>query len=58
MKIAVTGALGHIGSYIIRNLASDVKNIEFLLLDNFLTQGILLYLVLIVIRDINFMKLM
>ena len=38
MKIAVTGALGHIGSYIIRNLASNVKNIEFLLLDNFLTQ--------------------
>ena len=29
MKMAVAGALGHIGSYIIRNLAWDVKNIEF-----------------------------
>ncbi len=38
MKIAVTGALGHIGSYIIRDLGLRNPNYEFLLLDNFLTQ--------------------
>ena len=38
MKIAITGALGHIGSYIIRNMALKDSKHEFLLIDNFLTQ--------------------
>ena len=38
MKIAITGALGHIGSYIIRDLGLKNPNYKFLLLDNFLTQ--------------------
>ena len=38
MKIAVTGALGHIGSYLIRDLAYQFPNSEIVLLDNMLTQ--------------------
>jgi len=38
MKIVVTGALGHIGSRLIRDLAGAMKNIEFTLIDNMLTQ--------------------
>lgn len=38
MKIVVTGALGHIGSRLIRQLPDVFSNLEFLLLDNFSTQ--------------------
>lgn len=38
MKIIISGALGHIGSYLIRRLPEYFLNNEFLLLDNFLTQ--------------------
>lgn len=38
MKIVVTGALGHIGSYLIRDLAAQFPGTEILLLDNLLTQ--------------------
>lgn len=38
MKIVVTGALGHIGSYLIRALATQFPGAEILLLDNLLTQ--------------------
>ncbi len=38
MKIVVTGALGHIGSYLIRDLAARFPGAEILLLDNLLTQ--------------------
>ena len=38
MKIAVTGALGHIGSYVIRNMFLKSPEQEFILIDNFLTQ--------------------
>ncbi len=38
MKIVVTGALGHIGSYLIRDLAVQFPGAEILLLDNLLTQ--------------------
>ncbi len=38
MKIAVTGALGHIGSYIIREIGINNPQHQFLLIDNFLTQ--------------------
>jgi nucleoside-diphosphate-sugar epimerase len=38
MKIIVTGALGHIGSYVIRTLPKSINDINFLLIDNLSTQ--------------------
>lgn len=38
MKIVVTGAIGHIGSYIIRHLAVQFPGAEIVLIDNMLTQ--------------------
>jgi len=38
MKIIVTGALGHIGSYVIRTLPKSIKDLNFLLIDNLSTQ--------------------
>lgn len=38
MKIVVTGALGHIGSKLIRSLPYSFSNAEMLLIDNFSTQ--------------------
>ena len=38
MKIVVTGALGHIGSKLIRELPKYFEDLELLLLDNLMTQ--------------------
>ena len=38
MKIVVTGAIGHVGSYIIRHLAVQFPGAEIVLIDNMLTQ--------------------
>lgn len=38
MKIVITGALGHIGSYVIRCLPNSFPGSEFILLDNLMTQ--------------------
>lgn len=38
MKILVTGALGHIGSYVVRNLAVQFPSAEIVMLDNLMTQ--------------------
>lgn len=38
MKIVVTGALGHIGSALIRRLPSDFPNARIVMLDNMMTQ--------------------
>lgn len=38
MKIVVTGALGHIGSKVIRNLSYDFPNTKIILVDNLMTQ--------------------
>tara|TARA_B110000967_G_C18874519_1_gene557502 strand:- start:1286 stop:2224 length:939 start_codon:yes stop_codon:yes gene_type:complete len=38
LKIAITGAMGHIGSYLIRNLAVQFKNPEIVMIDNLMTQ--------------------
>lgn len=38
MKIVVTGAVGHIGSYVIRDLAAQFPGSEIILIDNLLTQ--------------------
>lgn len=38
MKIVVTGAIGHIGSYLIRDLAVQFPGAELLLIDNMMTQ--------------------
>jgi UDP-glucose 4-epimerase len=38
LKIVVTGALGHIGSKLIRELPKHFQDLELLLIDNFLTQ--------------------
>lgn len=38
MKIVVTGALGHIGSYIVRNLAHQLPGAEIVMIDNMMTQ--------------------
>ena len=38
MKIIVTGALGHIGSYVIRDLAVEFPNSEIVIIDNMMTQ--------------------
>ena len=38
MKIVITGALGHIGSRILRDLASDFPNSEIVMIDSMMTQ--------------------
>ena len=38
MKIIITGALGHIGSKLIRDLPSYFKKSEIIMIDNFTTQ--------------------
>jgi len=38
MKIIVTGAIGHIGSYVIRNLANQFPGSEIVMIDNMMTQ--------------------
>jgi nucleoside-diphosphate-sugar epimerase len=38
MKIVITGALGHIGSRLIRDLPSDFEEVEIVLLDNLSSQ--------------------
>ena len=38
MKIVVTGAIGHIGSYIIRDLGFQFPGAEILMIDNMMTQ--------------------
>lgn len=38
MKIVVTGALGHIGSYVVRDLAVQFPNAEIVMIDNMATQ--------------------
>lgn len=38
MKMVVTGALGHIGSYIVRNLAHQFPGAEIVMVDNMMTQ--------------------
>ena len=38
MKIVITGALGHIGSFLIRSLPVEFPDAEFILVDNMLTQ--------------------
>lgn len=38
MKIVVTGAVGHIGSYVIRDLALQFAGAEIVLIDNMMTQ--------------------
>ena len=38
MKIVVTGALGHIGSYVIRDLVVQFPNEEIVMIDNMMTQ--------------------
>lgn len=38
MKIVVTGAIGHIGSYVIRDLAVQFPGAEIVMIDNMMTQ--------------------
>lgn len=38
MKIVVTGAIGHIGSYIVRDLPSQFPGAEIVMIDNMMTQ--------------------
>jgi UDP-glucose 4-epimerase len=38
MKIVVTGAIGHIGSYLIRDLAVQFPGAEIIMIDNMMTQ--------------------
>jgi len=37
MKIVITGALGHIGSYLINHLSQEFKNLKLILIDNLST---------------------
>ena len=38
MKIVVTGAIGHIGSYVVRDLGIQFPNAEITMIDNMMTQ--------------------
>jgi nucleoside-diphosphate-sugar epimerase len=38
MKIVVTGAIGHIGSYLVRDLVVQFPEVEIVMIDNMLTQ--------------------
>ena len=47
MNILITGAAGHIGSYLMRELSSKIKKKIIFFLDNFLLINIIHYLILI-----------
>lgn len=38
MKIVITGAIGHIGSYVVRDLATQFPGSEIIMIDNMMTQ--------------------
>ena len=38
VKIVVTGAIGHIGSYVVRDLGTQFPNAEIAMIDNMMTQ--------------------
>lgn len=38
MKIVVTGAIGHIGSFLVRDLAAQFRDLEIIMIDNLMTQ--------------------
>ncbi|MEO8064326.1 MAG: SDR family oxidoreductase [Pseudomonadota bacterium] len=38
MKLVVTGAIGHIGSYVVRDLASQFPGAQIVMIDNMMTQ--------------------
>lgn len=38
MKIVVTGAIGHIGSYVVRDLSNQFPGVEIIMIDNLMTQ--------------------
>jgi UDP-glucose 4-epimerase len=38
MKIVITGAIGHIGSYVVRDLATQFPGSEIVMIDNMMTQ--------------------
>ena len=38
MKIVVTGAIGHIGSYIVRDLGNKFPQSSIIMIDNMMTQ--------------------
>lgn len=38
MKLVATGALGHIGSYVVRDLAARFPGVEIVMIDNMMTQ--------------------
>ncbi len=66
MNIIITGALGHIGSYLIKKFSNDRKINKIVLIDNFYTQRYFSYLninkkkISLIdsdVRDVNFNKL-
>lgn len=56
MRIAITGALGHIGSYTIRNLGLKNSSYKFTLIDNLLTQRYASLFNLPAKNDYNFLE--
>ena len=38
MRIVITGALGHIGSYLLRSLPEQFKELEIIAIDSLVTQ--------------------
>lgn len=56
MRIAITGALGHIGSHTIRNLGLKNPSYKFTLIDNLLTQRYASLFNLPVTNDYNFLE--
>ncbi len=56
MRIAITGALGHIGSYTIRNLGLKNSSYKFTLIDNLLTQRYASLFNLPATNDYNFLE--
>lgn len=56
MKIVITGALGHIGSYVLRDLAYKFPGTKFVLIDNLVTQRFTSLFNLPELADYNFIE--
>jgi UDP-glucose 4-epimerase len=56
MKIVVTGALGHIGSYVVRDLSVQFPNAKIIMIDNMMTQRFPSLFNLPSIGNFNFME--
>ena len=58
MRIVITGALGHIGSYLLRSLPEQFKELEIIAMNSLELNDTSRYLIYQILLNINLLKLM